>query len=346
MLPFVSLFLHDDQTGQRVLHAPKASSLLTRFHQLYGSKSVQQRDMESEQVKASALLSLHSLGRNSLQLIFLNGRAVEWESMHELVTRVLKPANQMASTKQHLFYVITIDCEMEFSSQLTPGRTHLHLEQEKRVAKALTSLISSFLYSNDLPTSHCLPHPASKLSRSSRLVSATTTQHPSPSPRPPPPPLSSSQTPTPSHWKVAKDPATSRRLQIHPVTGSSLRHTPSLGPQEDKKNDNSYYCAVQSLPQYSSRPKFRAATGLSSFAKASLSAASVTSNWTNPTFSAGEEVFYSCFSFLCPLTSVSQAVLNVGKTHNSFSQYKFSKESLKHTRVSLCSLTAHNYYGA
>ena len=292
VLPQVSLSLHDDQAGLRLLHVPRASSLLMRFHQMFGNKTVQQKDLEHDRVKASALFAVQSFGRNNLQLIFLNGRTVEWQSMHELVRKLLKPVSVMktATGTLHLFYVITIECNMELASQFTPERTHLHLEQERRVAKALTSLIGSFLYSNHLPISHCLPPPPPPPpphppSHSSQLPPATTTVYLSS-----PPSCPSSEISIPAHWKLAVDPATNCQLQIHPISGSSLQPTPSPLPGDDnKKSDNSYHCAFQSLPS-SFRSRVRTVPPLTSSAKALIGTTSLASTWINPTFSAGEQV--------------------------------------------------------
>ena len=291
VLPQVSLSLHDDQAGLQLLHAPKASSLLMRFHQLFGKKLVQQTDLEWDQIKTSALFAVQSFGRNNLQLIYMNGRPVELQSMHELVARLLKPVlvrNDQKSTGKllhHLFYVITIECDMEFDHRLTPSRTHLHLQQERQMTKALTDLVCSFLSSNNLPISHCLPPSISKMSCSSQLT-ATSLSAPSPPSSLPTPPSVSGQVNTPAHWLVAMDPATSQKLQIHPISGCSVSAKPSLQPQDGKIGQNWYFCSFQSLHK-NSRPQNRALPPPSESGRVPIS---LTSSWINPTFSAGEEV--------------------------------------------------------
>ena len=284
VLPEVSLSLHDGQAGCRLLQVSRASSLLARFHQLFQTKSVvQQSDLELDSVKLSALFATQPLGRNSLQLIFVNRRSVEWESVHELVSTLLKPVvagrNLVVAGKPRIFYIISIEFDVQFDSDMIAARAHL--QQERKVGTALTSLIRVFLSNNNLPNTHCLLPAASIPSQSLQPLSATASESHSRLSSPPP----ACQLHSAKHWTAVVDPATNRQLQLHPVSGCSL-HTRQL--QQEKGRDSNYVCALQ-IPSNCTKPRLRAASTLSSSLKAP-GALSLMSHWINPTFSAGEEV--------------------------------------------------------
>ena len=281
VLPEVSLSLHDDQSSCILLQVAKATSLLARHHQLLGCKPVQQIEVDQGQVKITALFDPERCSRSELQLIFVNKRLCEWQSMYTLVRRLLQPA---LSRSKQLLYIISIEDDEWVEFCPAPS---VNLDQEKRVAAALSCLVSTFLTRNNISPlpqwrvssqklssfRHHLPTP----STSKHSHTHTPQSHQPHQPHQPPP--------SPGHWKVAVDPTSSKQLQIHPLSGSCRRPHPLSG---SSRRPHPY--RVESSPfNLRSLPHCSGATVRSLPAPASRPAPSL-SGWVNPTFSAGEQV--------------------------------------------------------
>ena len=288
VIPHLSLTLYDEQGGSRLLHAPRTSSLLARFGQLFGSKpAVQQAELRHGEAKLSGLFALQPLPRASLlQLIFMNRRQAEsW--LHTLVCRLLDSASISTAgstrTDQRFFYVVVIEDEqwMEFCS--SPAD---HLQQERRATAALSSLVCSFLTANNLPVNHCRPLSQVKSRYSLPSVSfrdhdifqptfsSSTAPHSQSHGHHTPPPSGQ-----PEEWKLAVDPVSSQSLRIHPFSGCSL---PAKSDQLPSPGQ-SY--SIQ-LHSHSSSPVQR----VRAQALPAQTAAECLTGWINPTFSAGDEV--------------------------------------------------------
>ena len=95
VLPLISFSVYNEQTGQYILHVPNTNSLLNRFGQLFGAEKAleaSQKSVECAGIKVCALLSIQPLNSQCLQLIYVNRRPVEKQSLHMLVRRLLMPA--------------------------------------------------------------------------------------------------------------------------------------------------------------------------------------------------------------------------------------------------------------
>lgn len=283
VLPLVSLSLHDNQAGQRLLHVPMACSMLRRFHQLFGARTtgaratgVQHTSVAENGVTISALLSVDVQSGSNLQLLFLNQREVESQRLHVLVCQLLEPiAAQHRTRDKHTrggsrpFYVIAVDSDID-----TPN-THNLFQQEKKMMNALTHLIHSFLSDN-----HFTPHhlsqsppvlstvvPASR----ERLLSVSTPTATSG------PPIDQSASELPDILKPAVHPATRQALYLHPVSGCT--HSNLKSPLTTVHFTSS---SVQHVACVRVKP------ALASTATAACS--SLLADWRNPAFSAGDGV--------------------------------------------------------
>lgn len=309
VLPLVSLTVHDEQTGQYVLHVPCTTSLLNRFGQLFGTEralGVVQTSVECAGIKVSALLSVHALHSKCLQLIYMNRRPVENQPLHMLVCSLLEPACSQrhknrsltqCNSKQRPFYVVIINCDVDFHTCLKPENTYIHMKQEDRVRTALTCLLSTFLSDNHLSIPHS--HSSSNVSRSTSTTSISRSRERwnrgrkscgSPtkyvrrcsSPLTCQPQATAASQKVAIPWKIMANPTTSHALRIHPVSGCSYTTEKSL-------NTISYQCnrvchrafSMSSVTQFTSSDKATLKhTGTSS----------LLSGWKNPTFSVGDEV--------------------------------------------------------
>ena len=335
-LPHLSLSLHDNQTGHRLLQVPKATSLLSRFHQLFGasakSSDVQHKYIEYNGVKISALLSARAV--NGLQLIFHNRRCMECEALHLLVSGLLQPAltqlktddNHHMKTARRPFYIIATEGDMELDTHLNSAKTQIFLQQEQRVAAALTFLIQSFLHDNHISVGHChepsltIPPPSSPDPALSTTLCAV--------------PSVTCQSHDPHHWRAAVDPISSQCMYVHPVSGCTRMANPTGG-------NVSFSCKLTSS-KTQDIPSIRV--------QSTASLRSIPVDWKNPIFSAGDcvrgtGIYLLCFTHTSvsppppppPPLSLSQAVLTVNSgvrgQNKSLISYKFSKCSLQHVRV-------------
>lgn len=302
VLHHVSLSLHDSEAGSRLLNVPRASSLLSRHNQLFGTRfTIHQEHLEQQQqqegVKISALFSLQPPSRNALQLIYVNRViVVPEEPLHQIVRNLLCPVvqrNGEQNPKINTFYVIVIECgcvKRGSSSEVDPKKAQVFLAEERRVRRAVTSIVASFLSRHGLDISHCYPPPPpppvlplnSSLSSSSRPSTGDTSVTKSSLFYHSPPPLPNPPTPISNHWRVMSNPGTLQRLKVHPLSGSSL--TPRTTSTEEK--ERKYQCVLlQSNPSEQKLKKSWA-----SDQRPVYSSRAVVPDWINPTFTAGEVV--------------------------------------------------------
>ena len=143
----ISFSLNDSYTGNNLIHVSVTSSLLTRYNQLYSSTKrvvgIQHTAIEYKGMKINALLPVMMVSGSILQLLFINRQYILNQSLHLLISKLLKPVDRDGH-RQRIFYVIVID-----GDNIETGiNSYLHIQQEKKLVNALTSLIQSFLVSN------------------------------------------------------------------------------------------------------------------------------------------------------------------------------------------------------
>lgn len=304
VLPLISFSVYNEQTGQYILNVSCTNSLLNRFGQLFGTEKAletRQTSVECAGLKVHALLSTQPLNSQCLQLIYVNRRPVENQSLHMLVHRLLVPAlsnghkNKTLTQrigKQQPLYVIVINSGIDFATCLHLAKS----SEEGRVHAALTHLLSIFISENHLSTSRCHSSTNARTScsntslrketrykrreshdsvfsatKSTRSCSALQTYQPQ---------ATSVSQRVAIPWKTIVDPTTSHTLHVHPVSGCSYTSDRTLVTTV-------YHCnRVSSKANGSSKSSSeKAQTSLQNTVASSL-----LSGWKNPTFSAGEEV--------------------------------------------------------
>lgn len=287
VLPLVSLSLHDDQAGKRLLHVPTAASLLIRYHQLFGARTpgVLQTSLNENAVKVSALLSVEAVTGSCLQLIFLGRRYVESQRLHLLVCKLLEPIASQHKTRVsgasatrgswRPFYVIAIDSDLQ--SDISLNTVNTAVEQEQRVIRALTSLIRTFLTTNHFISLHSPSQsppllPSSNCSVKQNPISTTSSGT-----------LKSQPVAEYSTvLKAAVNPVTRKALYLHPVSGCT--HTVA-----SRKLTTPLPTAILTTSTVQRAPSIRASSPLRP-SHSTVCQSALLAEWKNPTFSAGDGV--------------------------------------------------------
>ena len=159
--PEVSLSLLSEESAQSLLWAPRTSSSLSRFSQLFGkarNASLKPVAVQHAGMKISGLLSTQPLSSKRMQFLFVNKRLVLNPEVHALLNNLMAPvitaASRTSHQNMHPVYFITADMantEFELCTDSTKNLVCFH--HWKNVTTALTCLVATFLFNNHFSVS-------------------------------------------------------------------------------------------------------------------------------------------------------------------------------------------------